>query len=486
MNNKPEIRVRFAPSPTGFLHIGGLRTAFFNWLFAKKHQGKFILRIEDTDQNRLVPASLGDIKNSLKWYGLDWDEGPDIGGPYQPYRQSARKELYQEQAQKLLDSDKAYRCFCTADRLSKMRKDQQSRGIPPKYDRACLKLTAEEINKKIKQGLPYTIRLKVPTGGKIVINDLIRGKVEFNYQELDDQILLKSDGFPTYHLAVVVDDNLMQISHVIRGEEWLPSLPKHILLYQAFDWPLPQFAHLPMILGSDKSKLSKRHGAMSALQYKEEGYLPQAILNFIAFLGWNPKTEQEVFSLEELIKEFSLDKVNKAGAVFNLKKLDWFNGHYLRELNPDNFAKMCLPYLEKEGIDTKDFNYVKKAVVLEQARIKKLSEIPEAVRFLFEDIEYKTELLIWKKMTKDQVKNSLELSKQVLAKIELASFHFATLEESLKKVIEKQGLDTGSLLWPLRVALSGRQASPSPFEIAEVLGQAISLKRIEQAISLLK
>lgn len=486
MSNKPEIRVRFAPSPTGFLHIGGLRTALFNWLFAKKNNGKFILRIEDTDRTRLVPASLDNIKNSLKWYGLEWDEGPDLGGPYKPYIQSARQELYQKHAQKLLESGKAYRCFCSSERLDQMRKDQQSRGVPPRYDRTCRKLSADEVDKKIEQGLLFTIRLKVPTQGKIVIKDLIRGKIEFDYQEIDDQVLLKSDGFPTYHLAVVVDDNLMKISHVIRGEEWLPSLPKHILLYQAFDWPLPQFAHLPMILAPDKSKLSKRHGAVSASQYKEEGYLAKTIINFIALLGWNPKTEQEVFSLEELTKEFSLDKVNKAGAVFDLKKLDWLNGHYLRELDADKFTKMCLPYLEKEGIETKDFDFVKRAVILEQSRIKKLSEIPEAVRFLFEEIKYESQLLTWKKMNQSEVKKSLQLSKQVLSEIEAASFNFATLEKLLKGIIEKEGLDTGALLWPLRVALSGRKASPSPFEIAEVLGQKTSLKRIEQAISLLK
>ncbi|MBU1149081.1 glutamate--tRNA ligase [Patescibacteria group bacterium] len=487
MTKKPEIRVRFAPSPTGFLHIGGLRTALFNWLFAKKHQGKFILRIEDTDRSRLVPESLEDIKESLSWYGLDWDEGPDKGGDYAPYRQSERLNLYQKYADQLIKEKKAYYCFCSPDRLDQMRKDQQRRGVPPKYDKTCLKLSAKEISKKLADKTPHVIRLNVPDQGRMTFRDLVRGKVEFNLLEIDDQILIKSDGFPTYHLAVVVDDNLMKISHVIRGEEWLPSIPKHLLLYKAFGWSLPQFAHLPMILGEDKSKLSKRHGALPALQYRERGYLPETILNFIALLGWNPKTEQEKFTIDQLITNFDLTKVNKAGAVFNQKKLDWLSGQYLRQLDLDKFTELCLPYLAKEGIDISNKEYVKKCVALEQERVKSLSEIAEAVKFFFtEQLDYLPTLLVWKKMNVTQLITSLQLSKEVLQNIDSNSFHFATLEKELQQAIAKQGLDNGSVLWPLRVALSGRQASPSPYEIAEVLDKDRTIMRIDQGLNLLK
>ena len=481
------VRVRFAPSPTGFLHIGGLRTALFNWLFAKKHQGSFILRIEDTDRERFVSESLQDIKDSLRWYGLDWDEGPDRGGDYGPYLQSERLQLYRKHAKKLLDQGNAYHCFCTTERLAKMREEQQSRGVASKYDGTCLKLSPQGVGQRLNKKVPHVIRLKTPGQGSSIFKDLIRGTVKFDYKEIDDQILIKSDGFPTYHLAVVVDDHLMEISHVIRGEEWLPSTPKHLLLFQYFGWEAPQMAHLPMILGPDKSKLSKRHGALSALEYRNLGYLPEAVINFIALLGWNPKTEQEIFNREQLAKEFALEKVNKAGSIFNLKKLDWLNGHYLRQLDLEQFAELALPYLQKDGVKLKDGQFNKQAVSLEQARIRKLSEITEAVSFLFlESLEYDAKLLFWKDMAKEEVISSLNLAKEKFNQIEEKDFHFATLELLLKDLIKEKGIEPGKFFWPLRVALSGREASPSPFEIAWVIGKKRTISRIEQSLDLLK
>ena len=334
-NKQLKIRTRFAPSPTGELHLGGARTALFAYLFARQNKGKFFLRIEDTDLDRLVKGADKRIIESLNWLGIKFDS--------QPIYQSKRLKIYQKFAKKLVAENKAYWCHCSPEKLAQMRQEQIQNKIAPKYDGCCR-------DKNLKEQKGAVVRLKMPAVGEITVNDLIRGEVIFKNELLDDPVLLKSDNYPTYHLANVIDDYQTKISHVIRSEEWLSSTPKHLVLYQAFGWPAPQFAHLPMILGSDKAKLSKRHGATAVLDYKKQGYLPEALINFIAFLGWNPGTEKEIFSLEELIKEFSLERVNESAAIFNLEKLNWLNGYYLRQMQIDELTKKCLPYLEDRGV----------------------------------------------------------------------------------------------------------------------------------------
>ncbi len=329
------IRVRFAPSPTGYLHVGGLRTALYNFLFARKSGGKFILRIEDTDRARFVEGAVENLISTLRWAGLEYDEGPGIGGEFGPYVQSERTEIYKKHIDLLIENGTAYRCFCTPERLDQMRKAHDlNRGIP-KYDRTCLRLSEKEIQDNVAEGKKFVVRMKVPDSTMVRFSDIIRGEVEFSSEQIDDQVLIKSDGYPTYHLANVVDDHLMQISHVIRGEEWLSSTPKHVLLYQFFGWDMPQFAHLPLLLNPDRSKLSKRQGDVAVEDYRAKGYLNEALVNFIALLGWNPGDDREIFAIDELEKEFSLEKVNKAGAIFNFEKLNWLNFQHLRRKSDD-------------------------------------------------------------------------------------------------------------------------------------------------------
>jgi len=491
-----EVRTRFAPSPTGEPHIGNIRSALFAWLFARHNEGKFILRIEDTDKERYVGGSVEKIKESLEFLGMDYDEGIDKDGEYGPYLQSERLEIYKEHIQKLIDEDKAYYCFCSSDRLNKMREEQKASKFAPKYDRKCLNLSKEEIKEKLDNKESHVVRFKIPDGFT-EFKDIVRGKVSIKNEVLDDQIILKSDGYPTYHLAVVVDDYLMKISHVIRAEEWLPSTPKHILLYQAFGWDIPAYAHLPMILGDDKKKLSKRHGAVSFLDYKKQGYLPEALVNFMVFLGWNPKDEREVFSTEELIKEFDLEKVNKAGAVFNIEKLNNINGHYIREMDISDLTKKCVQYLEKEYLEKKgdswiiketkeevDAEYLEKIVLLEQERIKKLSEIGDLTGFFFKkELEYDSELLIWKKSNKEETLKNLKLLKKYLEKFDEKDWNKEKLEEKTIAWLKENDYGIGDFLWPMRVALSGEKNSPGPFEIAGVLGKEKTLNRIEKAIN---
>ncbi|MFA6146305.1 MAG: glutamate--tRNA ligase [Patescibacteria group bacterium] len=487
------VKTRFAPSPTGFLHVGGLRTCLYSWLFAKKNNGKFILRVEDTDRQRYVENAVENLLKMLQTMGLDWDEGPFIEndkiiqkGDCGPYIQSERLEIYQNLAKKLVEEDKAYYCFCTSEELDKMKQDQMAQKLPPRYDERCRKLSKIEIENKLKNKTPYVIRLKVPEEGTIAFTDLIRGEIKFDLKDIDDQVLLKSDGFPTYHLAVVIDDYKMEITHIIRGEEWIPSVPKHILLYQYFNWPLPQFAHLPLLLNPDHSKLSKRQGDVTVEDYLSKGYLKEAILNFIAFLGWNPGTEQEIFTLEELIKTFSLEKIQKAGAVFNVEKLDWLNGCYIRQMNIDELTKQCMPYLEQAGlIKSLNFGWIKKIVALEQERLKRLNEIGDLTKFFFLDVlEYTPELLQWKKMDNQQIKDSLSQTCAILEKISSDEFTAKNIMDNLSLLKEKIGV--GETLWPLRAALSGLKSSPPPEAIAEVLGKEKTINRVNQAIEKLK
>ena len=485
-----EVRVRNAPSPTGFLHIGSMRTFLYNFLFARKNNGKFILRIEDTDQTRLVEGSIQNIIETLEIFGLTPDEGfvlkndkVEEVGDYGPYMQSKRLDIYHKYAHELLDKKAAYYCFCTPERLEELRKSQEAQKLPPRYDKLCLKLSAGEIAHRIANAEKHVIRLKVPADQKVSFDDLVYGHIEISSNEVDDQVLLKSDGFPTYHLAVVVDDHLMKITHITRSDEFLSSTPKHILIYNAFGWDIPNIVHFPPILSAvTKKKLSKREGDVAVKDFLEKGYLPEAIINFIAFQGWNPKTEQEIFSLKELIQAFSLDGIHKAGAIFDLDKLDWFNSTYIRKLDVSALLSRIAPFLEQAGIEYKKYpqEFILKVLKLEQERLKKLSEIGERVKYFFEEPEYEPSLLIWKRSDKSVIKENLEKLHEFLQSNE-------PTEANIKKFIEAEGLKNGEVLWPLRVALTGLDASPGPFEIMEAFsvlpnGKEIILSRIEKAL----
>ena len=495
-----KVRVRNAPSPTGFLHIGSIRTFLYNFLFARQAKGVYVLRIEDTDRERLVPGSIENIVQSLAQLGIATDEGPywengevKVRGDYGPYIQSERKDIYKQYALELVEKKAAYYCFCTPQRLEELRKQQQEHKLPPRYDKRCLNLTQDEIEKKISAGEKFVVRLNVPADKIITYNDHVHGKMEVHSKEVDDQVLLKSDGYPTYHLGVVVDDHLMEISHIIRADEWIPSTPKHILLYEAFGWEKPEFVHLPPVLSKTTGKkMSKREGDVAVNDFLAKGYLPEAMINFLAFLGWNPKTEQEIFSMDELIQQFSLDKLNKAGAVFDMDKLDWFNGVYIRKMNISELTDKCLPYLDQAGIDYKNSSreFLEKVISLEQERLKKLSEIGERVKYFFSEPQYDPAILVWKKSDKEAIKKSLELLKVFLPSFEFAGKDRQTIEVELKKFIVENNLKTGEVLWPLRVALTGMEASPGPFEILETLGvldngKQILVNRINQALNLL-
>jgi glutamyl-tRNA synthetase len=489
----PKVRTRFAPSPTGFLHIGSLRTALYTYLYAKQNNGQFVLRLEDTDIKRYVEGAAEAIYKGLKWAGLQYDEGPDIGGKYGPYKQSERLDIYKKRAQELLDKGKAYYCFCEEKTLEEMRQEQIAQKRAPKYDRRCLNLTPKEIKEKLDNAIPHAIRMKIPEGRLIEINDIVRGKVIYKSDELDDQVLLKADGYPTYHLAVVVDDHLMEISHVTRTEEWLPSTPKHILLYEYFSWEPPAWAHLPLLLNEDRTKMSKRKGDVALEDYIKKGYLPEALINYLAFLGWNPGSEKEIYSMEELLKDFKLEKVHKAGAVFNIEKLNWYNAHYIKKLPIDKLIELCQPYLvdrlenQKSKIKNQNDNSklkIKEVIGIEQKRLEYLAQITDHAKFFFELPEYDKNLLKWKKMSDKDIKKSLEISQKIISEIPEKNFIAENLRKLLLTQAEKMG-DRGELLWPLRVALSGQKNSPPPFEIAEILGKEESLERIEKAIRLL-
>ncbi len=469
------VRVRFAPSPTGLLHIGGLRTALFNWLFARKHRGTFILRIEDTDRERFVEGAVENIVEALRWYGLDFDEGP--------FYQSARLDLYKKNILQLQERGAVYPCFCTAGRLQEVRRVQQLNKQVTKYDGLCRNLSIDEVTKRMKEKQTYVMRLKVPQQGSTFFHDEIYGKIKIENTNIDDQVLLKTDGYPTYHFANVVDDHEMRVSHIIRAEEWLPSTPKHVLLYQAFEWQLPVFAHLPMVLGTDRSKLSKRHGAMAALEYRELGYLPEAVLNFIALLGWNPKTEREIFSLPELVNEFDLTKVNKASAVFNFEKLNWLNGQYIKKLPLEKLASLVQPNLPKNLPQEKILSFI----ALVHDRLDRLSELRALLPFMYADtLSYDANLLIPKKAKSDEVLSTLEKTSDFIKKFGDGEFTLLKLKPQFEKFIGDSKLSNQMVLWPLRVALTGLAKSPGVFEVMEVLGKAKTIQRVQEAIDLLK
>ncbi len=499
------VRVRFAPSPTGFVHIGSLRTALFNFLFARHSKGKIILRIEDTDQSRLVEGAVENLLRVMKQLDIEFDEGLYLDeknqllekGDFGPYRQSKRLEIYQKYAKQLVEQGNAYYCFCDEERLEQVKKEQMALKKPPMYDRHCRNLSKEEAQKKLLEfkqaGKNPVIRQAIPTDGQTVVHDIIYGDINFDHKILDDQVILKSDGFPTYHLAVVIDDHLMQITHVIRGEEWISSTPKHLLLYQAFNWQPTKFAHLPLIVNPDKSKLSKRQGDVAVEDFLTKGYLKAALINFVAFLGWNPKTEKEIFSFENLIAAFELSKVNKASAVLDTKKLDWMNSLYIRAMALEDLTAMLVPFWQKENIKIEAFEkkYLLAITALEQGRLKKLSEIGERTRYFFEQPEYESNLLVWKKSSPADATQKLnELIKFYSNFTEENLINQKKLEEKTKAFIIEKDFDNGSVLWPLRVALTGLAASPSPFEVASTLalglGKQEILNRLEKAIKKLE
>ncbi|MFA4814685.1 MAG: glutamate--tRNA ligase [Candidatus Gracilibacteria bacterium] len=475
------IKTRFAPSPTGYLHVGGLRTALYSYLFAKQNKGIFALRIEDTDQKRYVEGAVESLENVLKFFDLNWDEGPIF--------QSKRTEIYMKYARQLVLAGHAYPCFCTSERLDEMRKQQEAAKQPPKYDRLCLNLSLEEYKVRSGAGELYVIRQRIPQED-LFFNDLIRGDLQFHGKDVDDQVLIKSDGFPTYHLANVVDDHEMKITHVIRGEEWLPSTPKHIWLYKALGWTPPVFAHLPLLLNPDRSKLSKRQGDVAAEDYINKGYLKEAMINFIAFLGWNPGTEEELFTLEQLVERFSLDRVQKAGAVFNLEKLDWLNGQYIRQKSPEELGDLILPYLRKESWYKDDLVLQlspeqKKSFVLSvQLRMKTLADAAPMLKpFLVDALDYDLSLFTNEKMKVDKAMAVLALENSIPALEILEDYDSEeVIKECLVKVIEKLGVKNGQLLWPLRVALSNEQFSPGTFELIHLMGKRLTIKRLKAAL----
>ncbi len=479
------VRVRYAPSPTGYPHVGNIRTALFNWLFARHYGGSFIVRIEDTDVTRKVKGAVKAILDGLRWLGLDWDEGPEVGGKHAPYFQSQRLEIYRELAGRLISQGDAYYCYCSPQRLKEMRAEQVGRKQPPGYDRHCRHLTQEERAQKEAEGIIPVVRFKTPLGGQTRFDDLIRGEVVFDNSTIDDFILLKSDGYPTYHLANVVDDHLMEISHVLRAEEWLSSTPRHLLLYRALGFEPPQFAHLPMILGSDRAKLSKRHGAVSITEYREQGYLPEAMVNFLALLGWSLDDRTEILSRQELIDNFSLERISRTAAIFNRDKLNWMNGVYIRSLTADEFFEAVEPYLMMnipagEALISSE-NYVRDILPLIQERARTLAEVAELAQFFFIDqLDYEPSLLIGKNMSHQSAIEALEAAQNRLSQLE--AFDAGSLEAVLRPLAVELGLKTGQLFGTLRVAVTGRTAAPPLFQTMAVLGKERCLRRIETAL----
>lgn len=491
------VRVRFAPSPTGYVHVGNLRTALYNYLFAKKTGGTYVLRVEDTDQKRHIDGAMESLIRSLDALHVGASEGVVLEnnavvekGDFGPYQQSKRLPFYREHVEKLLVNKQAYYCFCTSERLEKLRAEQTANKQAPKYDKQCLNLSQDETKERLAAGESHVIRLNVSLDrGVVVFDDVVRGKVSIHVKDIDDQVLMKSDGFPTYHLANVVDDHLMQITHVIRGEDWLPSTPKHILLYEAFGWEVPQFAHLPLLLNADKSKLSKRQGDVAVEDYLKKGYLKEALINFVALLGWNPGkgSTQEIFSLEELVEVFDFAQIHKGGAVFDLKKLDWMNGEYIKKLSIDElyarvveFGLFDNEFFNDVPAEKKTEAYLKKVLAVEHDRLVRLADVAVQNPFFFKDISYDATLLHWKDNDVSMTLASLEQAVLVLSQFDETTWESLPCIE--EKLLEAAGEKRGDFLSPLRVALSGVERSPSPAQITWVLGKDEAIIRLNKAI----
>jgi len=480
------VRTRYAPSPTGYPHVGNIRTALFAWLYARHNNGVFILRIEDTDVERSVEGSLENILESMRWLGMDWDEGPETGGNYGPYVQSQRLHLYKDAARRLVENGYAYNCYCSPERLEKLREEQIKRKMPPGYDRCCRNLTAEQRKEREAAGIKPVVRFKTPTIGRTKFHDEIWGDVVFENNNVEDLVLLKSDGYPTYHLANVVDDHAMEISHVIRAEEYISSTPLHLMTYEALGYIPPKFAHVPMVLGLDRAKLSKRHGSTSVLEFRENGYLPEALLNFLALIGWSLDDKTDIISREELIKNFSLERVTKNAGIFNYEKLNWMNGVYIRGLSVDDLTGMVFPFMEKdlppEVKRPLDINYLRQIVPLIRERISTLKDAATYANFFFlDELEYDSAMLIGKKMTAETALTALKAAEEKLSSLE--SFSRDLLEDTLRHLADDLGIKTGQLFNPLRVATTAREAAPPLFETMAVLGKERCLKRIKAALA---
>jgi glutamyl-tRNA synthetase len=478
------VRVRFAPSPTGRLHIGGLRTALYNYLFARKHDGTFILRIEDTDRSRYVDDAEQDIVDALEWTGLAYDEGPDAGGEHAPYRQSERGDLYRKYAEKLVDEGAAYYAFDTEDELAALRdRGETAYDVSTRRDmRNSLTMDADTVEQKLNEGEDYVVRLKVPRQRTIQFQDEIRGGVSFDSEEIDDQVLLKSDGMPTYHLANIVDDHLMGISHVIRGEEWLSSTPKHVLMYEALGWEPPRFAHLPLILSPEGGKLSKRDANRLGIpvyvgDYREEGYEPEALVNFLALLGWNPGTEQELFSLDEMVEAFSLERVGASGVQFDLDKLRWVNEHYVRDLSVDALAERVRPVVEAEGYEVSD-DRLREICSLVQERVQVVPEVVTENRYFFEAPSAYEEEGVEKRWKEDSANLLLAYADRLE---EVDAFDKETVETVLRDLADEKDVGAGAIIHPSRLAVSGRSYGPGVFGLLATVGKEACLRRMRRA-----
>ncbi len=484
-----EIRVRFAPSPTGYLHIGGARTALFNWYFARQNKGKFVLRIEDTDTERLKEDSVSQILTSMKWLGMDWDEGPEVGGEYGPYYQSQRMELYKKEALRLVQEGKAYYCFCTAEELQAERDQQKKTGKNFRYSGKCSSISLEEAQKRLAQGEKAVIRFRLPRKGEVKVKDLIRKQVSFSLDQLDDFIIMKSNGMPAYNFACVVDDNAMAISHVIRAEEHLSNTPKQVLLYEALGYNLPEFAHLSMILAPDRSKLSKRHGATSVEEFREQGYLASALVNYLTLLGWSPGGDQELVSVEETIQNFELTKVSKNAAIYDTKKLTWMNGQYLTSENIREIVDQTLPFMVERGVitgqqATDDYGEITKIIDAVRERVKTLVEIVDASEYFFKEITSYQEKGVRKYFSKPGVDELLEKGRKALTEVE--DFTVEETENAYRRLIDELEIKGGAIIHPTRLALTGRTVSPGLFDIMALLGKERCLKRLNQAIEYIK
>jgi glutamyl-tRNA synthetase len=489
--NDGAIRTRFAPSPTGDLHVGTAHTALFNWLFTRHHGGTVVLRIEDTDRKRLVERSLGGIPEALAWLGLDWDEGPEVGGSFGPYFQSERKEIYLEHAERLIASGDAYYCFCSPERLARVREERAN--LPPKYDRHCRDLSPEEVAAKRAEGLAPTVRFKMPLAGQVTFTDAIRGAITFDVRTLEDAILIKSDGYALYHFANVIDDTLMRITHILRGEDWIPSAPLHVLLYRAFGWEMPLIAHTQLLLGPDRKKLSKRHGATSIQEFRDNGILPEALVNYLAIIGWSWDDKTEIFSRDELVAKFDLDRVKPSSAIFDHQKLEWMNGYYINHLlTLDELTARALPFLTGAGLfpggaptpGTPEYDYLRDVLALEKERIKRLTAIPEAVAYFFGDaIAYTHDVLVSKKqkLTPEIALGALPRVREAVAAGDVADE--AETEARLTALAGDLGLKRGQLFMLIRAALTGRTATPGLFELMRVLGRERCLARLTAATS---
>ena len=486
------VRVRYAPSPTGFQHIGGVRTALFNYFFARSQKGKFILRVEDTDRDRFNPEALEDLYETFRWLKIEYDEGPDKGGPFGPYIQSERVELYKEYALRLIEGGQAYYCYCTQERLESVRKEQSGKKQSFQgYDRHCRNLPPEEKIRYENEGRKPVIRFKVPLEGETKFRDVLLGDVKRKNKDINpDPVMLKSDGYPTYHLANVVDDHLMKISHILRAQEWIPSAALHVLLYRAFQWETPEYCHLPMVMGKDGQKLSKRHGSTAVRDFRKQGYLPEAVLNYVSLLGWSYDDEREFFTREELEELFELEKLNKAPGVFDYKKLEWFNGQYIRKKSDEELRTLLLPYLEEAGLVGSppaegEEKIISGMLPLVKERLKYLSDVVEMTRFLFQDVELEDpSALIPKKTDKEKTLEVLNAAKEIVS--EFPAKNDEKIEELFREKAEELGIKLGAILMPLRIAVTASSVSPPILGSIRLIGVEETLKRLDRAIAALK